>query len=158
MIVFETKFYPLVLLSFRGKDHDEADYRGLMASTAHVARRSIGAGLKYVTITLFSAQPSTAERKLVNRLMAEYPEELLCLLAGSYVVAESSIARALIAALRWISPKLRGIEAVASNDDALAAATATLERYGIELDGAQVAAAQRWLDTEREWHRRARAA
>jgi len=148
MIVFETGFYPYVLTSFRGKGFTEAEYTAFLGLSAAMGKKAQAAGTRHVSITLGGVEMAASERKMVARLMETFPKELMDLNVASYVIVPSPAIRGIITALRWLSPKLKVIEPVASIDDAMTAAAAALRAHGVSVPEMQATGARRWLRAE----------
>ncbi len=146
-ITVETRFYPFVLMSFRG-DPTESEYRALFDSLAQISRKALRESTKHVCITVSSCNISPQNRKLVASLTEKHPEELMGPVIGSYVIVDSTILRGLLTALRWLSPKLAKLETPGSPDEAMTAALACLRKHRVDVFSAEVMGARNWLKTE----------
>ncbi len=155
MIIVESKFYPYVLMSYRGEHHGEAELRIMLERTRVIGQNALRAGTRHVYVTLGSTTMTAADRKLMASLMVDFPAELLALILGMYVIVENPIVRGALTALRWISPKLVMIEPVSSIQAAMDAAEATLGKHGIPVKKDQRLGAQRWIEAEEEARRAA---
>ena len=76
------------------------------------------------------------------------PRALSDVVLGSYVILESPVARGMLTALCWLSPRIAMVEPASSAEGAMAAATADFDAEGIAVESALVSGARRWLRTE----------
>jgi hypothetical protein len=155
MIVVESKFYPYVLMSIRGDSNSEAEVRGMLESTMVIGRNALRAGTRHVCVTLGGTSMTPGERRMMASMMVDFPQELLALILGSFVVVENPIMRGALTALRWLSPKLVMIEPVPSVVAAMDAGDAALRKNGIAVKKERRQSAQRWLEAEEEARRAA---
>jgi hypothetical protein len=146
-ITVETRFYPFVLMSFRG-DPTESEYRALFDSLAQVSRKALRESTKHVCITVSSSTISPQARKLVASLTEKFPEELMGPVIGSCVVVDSTLLRGLLTALSWLSPRLAKLDTAASPDEAMNTALACLRTHRVDVLNAEVMGARNWLKTE----------
>ena len=150
MIVVETRFYPIVLLSYRGQLRSEADHRAALTQLEALGRKAQREGTRHVAITLGGTGMAATERQVVARLMESFPKDLLDLYLASYVVIDSALLRGMFTALKWLSPKLSGVEPIASAELAVSAAAATLEAHGTPAGDGILQGVRYWLLMEKK--------
>jgi hypothetical protein len=150
MIVVETRFYPIVLTSYRGQVRSEADHRASLTQLEALGRKAQREGTRHVSIALGGAGMAATERQMVAKLMESFPKDLLDLFLGSYVIIDSALVRGMFTALKWLSPKLSRVEPMASVESAVAAAAAALAAHGTPADDATLQGVRFWLKMEKK--------
>jgi hypothetical protein len=153
MMLVEAKFYPYIVISFRGTGHAEAEYRAMFEAAEAAARRALRERTKCVCISISSGSMSAAERKLVARLIEESPKDLQHAAIGTFVVVQNALFRGIITALRWVAPTLTTLEPVSSVDFAMNRAAEAFRLHRITVGSAETEGARRWLKDQVVRHR-----
>ncbi len=148
MILIESSFFPFFLTSFHGVGYSDAELGAMFEAIAATAQRAQREHTRYVSIAVGATSMSPAERKTVASLTDAMPRALSDVVLGSYVILESPVARGMLTALCWLSPRIAMVEPASSAEGAMAAATADFDAEGIAVESALVSGARRWLRTE----------
>jgi hypothetical protein len=154
MITVESRFYPYLLISFRGTGHEAAEYRAMFDATEAIGRKALRERTRYVCVSITSGGMSASEREIVARMIQEAPKDLQNVAIGTFVVVRSALFRGIVTALRWVSPALANIEPVSSADVAMSNAEAAFRRNGITVGIAETELARRWLQDQAAQHER----
>jgi hypothetical protein len=144
MIAICDEHYPFVLMSFRVGECSPADYRSLFDRFRSIATNAIKHDTYHVTISVSTGGLSATDRKLVGEMTNGVPRAELDRTIGAFVVDRRAAVRGMITALRWISPKMPNLRAVASVEHALDGALVSLADRAINVD-------PRLRDRSRAW-------
>lgn len=132
MIRSDDQFFPVILTSWRAPfTADRIDaYFDRQREHAERAKRE---GTWLVSITQEGDTPNSAERKHIADRTRQMPKELLERTVASYAIVTNPMKRGALTALGWLISDLAKVEAVSSEEEALARAERALVERGVSM-------------------------
>jgi hypothetical protein len=130
-ILLELDSYPFILQGFPRGRKAEKDLHALFDQMAVVGRRAVERGDLHVVVALGDEDFNAAERKTIATCMADAPPADAACVIGAVAVIESTMARGVVTALKWLTPRALPIIAAATPDEAIDLAEDCLRAKGI---------------------------
>ncbi len=123
--------YPLILQGFPRGRKSESDIDALFNQMAIVGRRAVESGAVHVVVALGDEEFTAAERRLIAARMAQAPPAEAARVVGAFAVIESTFARGVLTALKWLAPTVIPVVAARTPDEAIDLAEACLRSKGV---------------------------
>lgn len=130
-ILLDLDSYPFILQGFPRGPKTEAEIAALFDEMAVVGRRAVETGALHVVIALGDESFTAAERRIIANRMARAPADQAARVIGAFAVIESTLARGVLTALRWLAPRVIPVVAAATPDEAVDLAEACLTAHGV---------------------------
>ncbi|HEY1694296.1 MAG TPA: hypothetical protein VGG39_19135 [Polyangiaceae bacterium] len=131
-IVVDEDAYPFVLQGFAHTKGEPALHE-LFARMSVIAKRAIGNDTVHVVVAVGDERFTAAERKLLAEQMAIAPKDEVARVVGAFAVIESSFARGVLTALRWLSPDSIPVVTASTPDEAIDLGLARLTAHGVAV-------------------------
>jgi hypothetical protein len=123
--------YPFLLQGFPAGPKTEPALRDLFRRMSGIAQRALKNGTVHVVVAMGDENFTAAERKIIAECMAQASREEAGRVVGAFAVIESTFARGVLTALRWLAPKAIPVVAAGTPDEAIELARACLQRAGV---------------------------
>jgi hypothetical protein len=131
MITVDVDAYPFVLQGFpKGRKEDE-EIRALFERMALVAEDAIQNDTRHVVIAVGDDDFTAHERRVIAACMAAAPAAHAARVVGAFAVIESTFARGILTALRWLAPGVIPVVAASAPDEAIDLAERCLIDAGV---------------------------
>jgi hypothetical protein len=132
-VILIEETYPFVLQGFPAGPKTEPALRDLFRRMSEIAQRAVTAGTVHVVVAVGDEHFTAAERKLVAECMAQASREEAERVVGAFAVIESTFARGVLTALRWLAPNVIPVVAAGTPDEAIELAEACLQKAGVDV-------------------------
>jgi hypothetical protein len=125
--------YPFILQGFPSGPKTEPALRDLFRRMSEIAERAVRNRTVHVVVAVGDEHFTAAERKLIAQCMAQASREEAERVVGAFAVIESTFARGVLTALRWLAPNVIPVIAAATTDEAIGLAKACLQKAGVDV-------------------------
>ena len=125
--------YPFILQGFPAGPKTEPAVRDLFRRMSEIGQRAVKGGTVHVVVAVGDEHFTAAERRLVAECMAKASREEAERVVGAFAVIESTFARGVLTALRWLAPNVIPVVAAGTPDEAIALAKACLHQAGVDV-------------------------
>lgn len=130
-IVLDLDAYPFILQAFPRGRKAESDLRDLFARMEVVGNRAVERNNVHVVIAVGDEGFNAAERKIIAECMAKAPAAIAARVVGAFAVIENTLARGVVTALKWLTPRAMPIVAAATPEEAIEMAAGCLGAHGV---------------------------
>jgi hypothetical protein len=132
-ITLDDSAYPFVVQAFPEGPKTAEALRDLFGRMSAVAERAVRERTHHVVVAVGDEHFTAAERKVIAQCMSEASVEEQARVVGAFAVIESSIARGVLTALRWLAPGVIPVVAAATPFEAIDLARERLELAGVHV-------------------------
>jgi hypothetical protein len=132
-ITLDDSAYPFVVQAFPVGPKTEAALRDLFRRMSAFADRAVREHARHVVVAVGDEHFTAAERKVIADCMSQASAEEQARVIGAFAVIESSLARGVLTALRWLAPSVIPVTAAATPHEAIDLARGRLEAAGIHV-------------------------
>jgi hypothetical protein len=130
-ILLDLESYPIILQGFPRGPKTEAELGALFDQMALVGRRAVESRAVHVVVALGDESFTAAERRIIANRMSRAPADEAARVVGAFAVIESTLARGVLTALKWLAPRVIPVVAAATPDEAIDLAEACLGANGV---------------------------
>jgi hypothetical protein len=117
-ILLDLDSYPFILQGFPRGRKTEAELGALFDQMAIVGRRAVESRALHVVVALGDENFTAAERRIIANRMARAPADEAARVVGAFAVIDSTLARGVLTALRWLAPRVIPVVAAATPETA----------------------------------------
>src|SRR5262249_39297017 len=134
--------YPFVLQGFPAGPKTEPAILSLFGRMSEIGERAVRGGTVHVVVAVGDEHFTAAERKLIAECMSKASRAEAERVVGAFAVIESTVARGVLTALRWLAPSVIPVVAARTTDEAIDLATARLRTAGVDVQADTIAQAR----------------
>jgi hypothetical protein len=123
--------YPFILQGFPRRRKTKEEIDALFDEMAVVGRRAVESGSRHVVVAVGDEDFNAAERKIIADHMARAPAAEAACVVGAFAVIESTFARGVLTALKWLAPSVIAVVAASTPEAAIHLAEMCLRANGV---------------------------
>lgn len=132
MIVTEARWFPVVVVVFRGP-YTRPIIDAYFEEQIRLARRALRERTFLVSIAQSPDAPDAQARRWIAEATQAMPAELRARTLRSYCIVDGALQRGVVTAMSWLFKGMADLEAVASEEDALVALRALFAERGMDV-------------------------
>jgi hypothetical protein len=130
VIASEARWFPVIVVSFRGP-YTRAIIDDYFVEQTRISKRAVRDDTYLVSVARSDDAPDAQARRWIAEATQAMPDELRKRTLRSYCIVDSALQRGVVTAMSWLFKDMAELEAVATEDEAVAALTKLLASRGI---------------------------
>ena len=130
-IPLDLESYPFILQGFPRRRKTKEEIDALFAEMAIVGRRAVETHALHVVVAVGDEDFNAAERRIIADHMAQAPAAEAACVVGAFAVIESTFARGVLTALKWLAPSVIPVVAAPTPETAIHLAEMCLRANGV---------------------------